>query len=149
MLKNQFGESVVNFSKNAPSVEITMDGNTMLFQGMIENGKFKSFVQEHGTSMAQGLKVETQMVKHYGNPATWGHIILESQNRFLHIIPQNTENNKAGCANAIICVEDKDHGSFTTAFLTDDQGSTPIVENGIEKELIIYWQEEMMLAEII
>ena len=152
VMLNKMGRYETFISKEQPALQITFDENEYLVRGIFSNGKFQSHILLAGNTRQMGYNLNIDNSVEYRSVSpektNYGHISIEFQGYRFHIVPLANKNDNNGIAQCLIGIDSPTGKRMS--MLTNFNGYTTFV--GTDKhryQIVTYWQEEVLCAEII
>lgn len=154
VMVNKMGiyEAFISESEEKPTIQFNFDDNSYLVRGFFVDGKFQSRILLSGETLSMGYNLnKDNHIEYRSNSAEktgYGHVTLNFQDRIFHIVPLSRNNNEHGIVQCIAGIINPDKSSVV--IITNPNGYTSFVGLDQNKyQLLTYWQEDVLCAEII
>ena len=152
LLINKFGE-IQRYASDelSPTLQVSFCDYEFIIRGMFVNGKFTSKIIPAGSTLAMGfsINVNTYVPQRSQNEelTNYGHLVFEHDGYIFHVVPMAKENDSNGVAPCFICIERPDK---TKALVnTNENAITLFEDNGKSYQILTYWQNNLLCADII
>lgn len=152
LLINKFGE-IQRYASDelSPTLQVSFCDYEFIIRGMFVNGKFTSKIIPAGSTLAMGfsINVNTYVPQRSQNEelTNYGHLVFEHDGYIFHVVPIAKENDSNGVAPCFICIERPDK---TKALVnTNENAITLFEDNGKSYQILTYWQNNLLCADII
>lgn len=152
LLINKFGE-IQRYASDelSPTLQVSFCDYEFIIRGMFVNGKFTSKIIPAGPTLAMGfsINVNTYVPQRSQNEelTNYGHLVFEHDGYIFHVVPMAKENDSNGVAPCFICIERPDK---TKALVnTNENAITLFEDNGKSYQILTYWQNNLLCADII
>ena len=152
LLINKFGE-IQRYASDelSPTLQVSFCDYEFIIRGMFVNGKFTSKIIPAGSTLAMGfsIKINTYVPQRSQNEelTNYGHLVFEHDGYIFHVVPMAKENDSNGVAPCFICIERPDK---TKALVnTNENAITLFEDNGKSYQILTYWQNNLLCADII
>ncbi len=152
LLINKFGE-IQRYASNelSPTLQVSFCDYEFIIRGMFVNGKFTSKIIPAGSTLAMGfsININTYVPQRSQNEelTNYGHLVFEHDGYIFHVVPMAKENDSNGVAPCFICIERPDK---TKALVnTNENAITLFEDNGKSYQILTYWQNNLLCADII
>ena len=152
LLINKFGE-IQRYSSDelSPTLQVSFCDYEFIIRGMFVNGKFTSKIIPAGSTLAMGfsININTYVPQRSQNEelTNYGHLVFEHDGYIFHVVPMAKENDSNGVAPCFICIERPDK---TKALVnTNENAITLFEDNGKSYQILTYWQNNLLCADII
>lgn len=152
LLINKFGE-IQRYASDelSPTLQVSFCDYEFIIRGMFVNGKFTSKIIPAGSTLAMGfsININTYVPQRSQNEelTNYGHLVFEHDGYIFHVVPMAKENNSNGVAPCFICIERPDK---TKALVnTNENAITLFEDNGKSYQILTYWQNNLLCADII
>lgn len=152
LLINKFGEIQRYVSDElSPTLQVSFCDYEFIIRGMFVNGKFTSKIIPAGSTLAMGfsININTYVPQRSQNEelTNYGHLVFEHDGYIFHVVPMAKENDSNGVAPCFICIERPDK---TKALVnTNENAITLFEDNGKSYQILTYWQNNLLCADII
>lgn len=152
LLINKFGE-IQRYASDelSPTLQVSFCDYEFIIRGMFVNGKFTSKIIPAGSTLAMGfsININTYVPQRSQNEelTNYGHLVFEHDGYIFHVVPMAKENDSNGVAPCFICIERPDK---TKALVnTNENAITLFEDNGKSYQILTYWQNNLLCADII
>lgn len=152
LLINKFGE-IQRYASDelSPTLQVSFCDYEFIIRGMFVNGKFTSKIIPTGSTLAMGfsININTYVPQRSQNEelTNYGHLVFEHDGYIFHVVPMAKENDSNGVAPCFICIERPDK---TKALVnTNENAITLFEDNGKSYQILTYWQNNLLCADII
>lgn len=152
LLINKFGE-IQRYASDelSPTLQVSFCDYEFIIRGMFVNGKFTSKIIPAGSTLAMGfsINVNTYVPQRSQNEelTNYGHLVFEHDGYIFHVVPMAKKNDSNGVAPCFICIERPDK---TKALVnTNENAITLFEDNGKSYQILTYWQNNLLCADII
>lgn len=152
LLINEFGE-IQRYASDelSPTLQVSFCDYEFIIRGMFVNGKFTSKIIPAGSTLAMGfsININTYVPQRSQNEelTNYGHLVFEHDGYIFHVVPMAKENDSNGVAPCFICIERPDK---TKALVnTNENAITLFEDNGKSYQILTYWQNNLLCADII
>ena len=152
LLINKFGE-IQRYASDelSPTLQVSFCDYEFIIRGMFVNGKFTSKIIPAGSTLAMGfsININTYLPQRSQNEelTNYGHLVFEHDGYIFHVVPMAKENDSNGVAPCFICIERPDK---TKALVnTNENAITLFEDNGKSYQILTYWQNNLLCADII
>ena len=152
LLINKFGE-IQRYASDelSPTLQVSFCDYEFIIRGMFVNGKFTSKIIPAGSTLAVGfsININTYVPQRSQNEelTNYGHLVFEHDGYIFHVVPMAKENDSNGVAPCFICIERPDK---TKALVnTNENAITLFEDNGKSYQILTYWQNNLLCADII
>ena len=152
LLINKFGE-IQRYASDelSPTLQVSFCDYEFIIRGMFVNGKFTSKIIPAGSTLAMGfsININTYVPQRSQNEelTNYGHLVFEHNGYIFHVVPMAKENDSNGVAPCFICIERPDK---TKALVnTNENAITLFEDNGKSYQILTYWQNNLLCADII
>ena len=152
LLINKFGE-IQRYASDelSPTLQVSFCDYEFIIRGMFVNGKFTSKIIPAGSTLAMGfsININTYVPQRSQNEelTNYGHLVFEHDGYIFHVVPMAKENDSIGVAPCFICIERPDK---TKALVnTNENAITLFEDNGKSYQILTYWQNNLLCADII
>lgn len=152
LLINKFGE-IQRYASDelSPTLQVSFCDYEFIIRGMFVNGKFTSKIIPAGSTLAMGfsININTYVPQRSQNKelTNYGHLVFEHDGYIFHVVPMAKENDSNGVAPCFICIERPDK---TKALVnTNENAITLFEDNGKSYQILTYWQNNLLCADII
>lgn len=152
LLINKFGE-IQRYASDelSPTLQVSFCDYEFIIRGMFVNGKFTSKIIPAGSTLAMGfsININTYVPQRSQNEelTNYGHLVFEHDCYIFHVVPMAKENDSNGVAPCFICIERPDK---TKALVnTNENAITLFEDNGKSYQILTYWQNNLLCADII
>lgn len=152
LLINKFGE-IQRYASDelSPTLQVSFCDYEFIIRGMFVNGKFTSKIIPAGSTLAMGfsININTYVPQRSQNEelTNYGHLVFEHDGYIFHVVPMSKENDSNGVAPCFICIERPDK---TKALVnTNENAITLFEDNGKSYQILTYWQNNLLCADII
>lgn len=152
LLINKFGE-IQRYASDelSPTLQVSFCDYEFIIRGMFVNGKFTSKIIPAGSTLAMGfsININTYVPQRSQNEelTNYGHLVFEYDGYIFHVVPMAKENDSNGVAPCFICIERPDK---TKALVnTNENAITLFEDNGKSYQILTYWQNNLLCADII
>ena len=152
LLINKFGE-IQRYASDelSPTLQVSFCDYEFIIRGMFVNGKFTSKIIPAGSTLAMGfsININTYVPQRSQNEelTNYGHLVFEHDGYIFHVVPMAKENDSNGVAPCFICFERPDK---TKALVnTNENAITLFEDNGKSYQILTYWQNNLLCADII
>ena len=152
LLINKFGE-IQRYASDelSPTLQVSFCDYEFIIRGMFVNGKFTSKIIPAGSTLAMGfsININTYVPQRSQNEelTKYGHLVFEHDGYIFHVVPMAKENDSNGVAPCFICIERPDK---TKALVnTNENAITLFEDNGKSYQILTYWQNNLLCADII
>lgn len=152
LLINKFGE-IQRYASDelSPTLQVSFCDYEFIVRGMFVNGKFTSKIIPAGSTLAMGfsININTYVPQRSQNEelTNYGHLVFEHDGYIFHVVPMAKENDSNGVAPCFICIERPDK---TKALVnTNENAITLFEDNGKSYQILTYWQNNLLCADII
>ena len=152
LLINKFGE-IQRYASDelSPTLQVSFCDYEFIIRGMFVNGKFTSKIIPAGSTLAMGfsININTYVPQRSQNEelTNYGHLVFEYDSYIFHVVPMAKENDSNGVAPCFICIERPDK---TKALVnTNENAITLFEDNGKSYQILTYWQNNLLCADII
>lgn len=152
LLINKFGE-IQRYASDelSPTLQVSFCDYEFIIRGMFVNGKFTSKIIPAGSTLAIGfsININTYVPQRSQNEelTNYGHLVFEHDGYIFHVVPMAKENDSNGVAPCFICIERPDK---TKALVnTNENAITLFEDNGKSYQILTYWQNNLLCADII
>lgn len=152
LLINKFGE-IQRYASDelSPTLQVSFCDYEFIIRGMFINGKFTSKIIPAGSTLAMGfsININTYVPQRSQNEelTNYGHLVFEHDGYIFHVVPMAKENDSNGVAPCFICIERPDK---TKALVnTNENAITLFEDNGKSYQILTYWQNNLLCADII
>lgn len=152
LLINKFGE-IQRYASDelSPTLQVSFCDYEFIIRGMFVNGKFTSKIIPAGSTLAMGfsININTYVPQRSQNEelTNYGHLVFEHDGYIFHVVPMAKENDSNGVAPCFICIERPDK---TKALVnTNENAITLFEDNRKSYQILTYWQNNLLCADII
>lgn len=152
LLINKFGE-IQRYASDelSPTLQVSFCDYEFIIMGMFVNGKFTSKIIPAGSTLAMGfsININTYVPQRSQNEelTNYGHLVFEHDGYIFHVVPMAKENDSNGVAPCFICIERPDK---TKALVnTNENAITLFEDNEKSYQILTYWQNNLLCADII
>ena len=152
LLINKFGE-IQRYASDelSPTLQVSFCDYEFIIRGMFVNGKFTSKIIPPGSTLTMGfsININTYVPQRSQNEelTNYGHLVFEHDGYIFHVVPMAKENDSNGVAPCFICIERPDK---TKALVnTNENAITLFEDNGKSYQILTYWQNNLLCADII
>lgn len=152
LLINKFGE-IQRYASDelSPTLQVSFCDYEFIIRGMFVNGKFTLKIIPAGSTLAMGfsININTYVPQRSQNEelTNYGHLVFEHDGYIFHVVPMAKENDSNGVAPCFICIERPDK---TKALVnTNENAITLFEDNGKSYQILTYWQNNLLCADII
>lgn len=152
LLINKFGE-IQRYASDelSPTLQVSFCDYEFIIRGMFVNGKFTSKIIPAGSTLAMGfsININTYVPQRSQNEelTNYGHLVFEHDGYIFHVVPMAKENDSNGVAPCFICIERPDK---TKALVNTNENAIILFEdNGKSYQILTYWQNNLLCADII
>lgn len=152
LLINKFGE-IQRYASDelSPTLQVSFCDYEFIIRGMFVNGKFTSKIIPAGSTLAMGfsININTYVPQRSQNEelTNYGHLVFEHDGYIFHVVPMAKENDSNGVAPCFICIERPDK---TKALVnTNENAITLFEDNEKSYQILTYWQNNLLCADII
>lgn len=152
LLINKFGE-IQRYASDelSPTLQVSFCDYEFIIRGMFVNGKFTSKIIPAGSTLAMrfSININTYVPQRSQNEelTNYGHLVFEHDGYIFHVVPMAKENDSNGVAPCFICIERPDK---TKALVnTNENAITLFEDNGKSYQILTYWQNNLLCADII
>lgn len=152
LLINKFGE-IQRYASDelSPTLQVSFCDYEFIIRGMFVNGKFTSKIIPAGSTLTMGfsININTYVPQRSQNEelTNYGHLVFEHDGYIFHVVPMAKENDSNGVAPCFICIERPDK---TKALVnTNENAITLFEDNGKSYQILTYWQNNLLCADII
>lgn len=152
LLINKFGE-IQRYASDelSPTLQVSFCDYEFIIRGMFVNGKFTSKIIPAGSTLAMGfsININTYVPQRSQNEelTNYGHLVFKHDGYIFHVVPMAKENDSNGVAPCFICIERPDK---TKALVnTNENAITLFEDNGKSYQILTYWQNNLLCADII
>lgn len=152
LLINKFGE-IQRYASDelSPTLQVSFCDYEFIIRGMFVNGKFTSKIIPAGSTLAMGfsININTYVPQRSQNEelTNYGHLVFEHDGYIFHVVPMAKENDSNGVAPCFICIERPD--KIKALVNTNENAITLFEDNGKSYQILTYWQNNLLCADII
>lgn len=152
LLINKFGE-IQRYASDelSPTLQVSFCDYEFIIRGMFVNGKFTSKIIPAGSTLAMGfsININTYVPQRSQNEelTNYGHLVFEHDGYIFHVVPMAKENDSNGVAPCFICIERPDKTKVLVN--TNENAITLFEDNGKSYQILTYWQNNLLCADII
>ena len=152
LLINKFGE-IQRYASDelSPTLQVSFCDYEFIIRGMFVNGKFTSKIIPAGSTLAMGfsININTYVPQRSQNEelTNYGHLVFEHDGYIFHVVPMAKENDSNGVAPCFICIERPDKTKARVN--TNENAITLFEDNGKSYQILTYWQNNLLCADII
>lgn len=152
MLVNKFGEIRRYVSTPmSPTLKIQFEEYELIIRGMFIDGKFTSKILTSGSTLAMGfsINVNTFVPQRSTNLelTNYGHLVFEQDDCIFHVVPMSKVNDQNGVAPCFICIEKPDENRDLVS--TNENAITLYENDGVSYQILTYWQNNLLCADIL
>lgn len=152
MLINSFGEIRRYVSTElSPTLKVQFGDYELIIRGIFTDGKFTSKILASGSTLAMGfsININTYVPQRSNNLelTNYGHLVFKQDDYVFHVVPMSKTNNNSGIAPCFICIETPE--GERNLISTNENAVTLYEKDNVTMQILTYWQDNILCAEII
>lgn len=152
LLINGFGEIRRYVSTElSPTLKVKFGDYELIIRGIFTDGKFTSKILASGSTLAMGfsININTYVPQRSNNLelTNYGHLVFKQDDYIFHVVPMARTNNNSGVAPCFICIETPEGERDLVS--TNENAVTLYEKDNVSMQILTYWQDNILCAEVI